>query len=199
MTLALLLLACRPEETDSGPQAIEITGYLDAERVAYTATEPLGDAPVAVTITGAPGASVNVGTLRVGVGDTSTDVAPTATGAFAATIDAALGEVATVTHLETDVTIDVAIEALSAFPDVESAHASAPDHGATHLSVRLVADPGAVTLHATEPHAGEVVTLTRWDATSFVGDVPAASGDTLLLYAVADGGTGSLAYAVPVP
>jgi len=114
----VLLAACRGGPGDSA--AIEITGYLEAQLVDWTAdASPTSAAPVPVVVFGEPGAVVDAVELRVINVNTQEELAVLAgdEGAFVSTVDATAGDVVRVEVGEDSVAIDIG--ELRPFPEYD--------------------------------------------------------------------------------
>jgi hypothetical protein len=131
-----VLTACR-EPADPGPGAIEITGYLDGGRVAWTWT---GEEVLAAGLPGATSAGSRVELQAAG---STSETEATENGEFALSVSASLGEQVTLRVVgapEEDVEHHDIVEP-PAFPNHVHISATADPHLENRVSVEVQLDP----------------------------------------------------------
>lgn len=175
----LALLGCRDE--DPGPGAIEITGYLDAGRVAVTS-----DGSTAYAL-GEPGATDAGAEVQLGNADSgaSSTVVASDDGSFALSVAATNGETVelVVTGAPDGDAVSVDVAPALAFPEALHLVAHADPHEPDVAVVEVHFDPGRTdgAVWAANPARAAVAVLAAADGgTLHSGAVAGAEGETLL-------------------
>lgn len=185
----LWLTGCQ-QPTDPGPGAIEITGYLDASRVAWTWT---GAVALAAGLEEATSASTRVSLANARSG-ASTVLFSGEDGAFVVSIEAALGDSLTLEAsgaAESDTAHREVIEP-PAFPEYVHVDAQVDPHQEGLVFVEVQLDPPREDGRLWVINQGQDTVVAALDVHEqgalHGGSVHGIEGDTLLLWFVPDAG-----------
>ncbi len=190
------LWACSP---DKGGDPVEITGYLDAGRIAVTTASDPGAGSVTVVVAGGPEAT-DLDRITVTNLDTGGSVQGAAArdGSFAILFAAAPGETLEISGGAAD-PVQWTFQAPPPFPDYVSLLPAAPNaEGMSAFTLELTAPHPNLDVLLSNVQRSASAWMSRTDAT-YTGAISAAAGDIVWVLAVSADQGPTRAVELPVP
>ncbi len=190
----LALVACAPAD----PDPIEITGYLDADRLAVAAVG--GPSSSVVAGLAEPGAVTGVDQIQIRNerADRVWDVPIEGDGGFAVELSGQLGDVFQFEVRDVG-SLDFALDRAAPFPDTVSINPHAPDAEGQAVFTLELAQAGDHDFLLASPDSSATSAMHSTTATVWEGAIPAHSGDTVWLTALDADRNPTQAHSLTVP